>query len=249
MSRDQGPRPPAVRWPALFTSGQSAEVALPGFVNQPRESLDQSGLDRAFVDACRRAFSGLAGRLPDTGVVAVTSPYRGEGRSSVAAGLAIALSRETEGRVLLADFDVSRPSLARRFGVDPEPGVVDHLEDRAALRVIGGGPSRRLWLLPAGTPPRNGLSRFVHLVSVSGFFDSCRQAFAWTVLDLPPLLDNPEAALLVRSADACVLVGRYRTTAVNAVSRAAEMIPPDCPTGFVLTEDTSRVPAWIARLL
>lgn len=239
----------AAGWRQLFASARTGEAGLPGYVTQPRESLDQTGLDRAFVEACRRAFSGLANRLPDAGVVAITSPYRGEGRSSVAAGLAIALSRETAGRVLLADFDVLRPSLAKRFGVHPEPGVVDHLEERAALRIIGGGPSRRLWLLPAGSRPAGGMSRFAHLLSVSGFFESCRQAFAWTVLDLPALLDNPEAAIMIRSADACIMVGRYRSTALNAVSRAAELVPPDCPTGFVMTEDTSRVPAWIARLL
>jgi MinD-like ATPase involved in chromosome partitioning or flagellar assembly len=161
----------------------------------------------------------------------------------------VALSREIEGRVLLADFDVARPSLAKRFGVHPEPGVVDHLEERASLRVIGGGPSRRLWLLPAGSRPQGGLTRFLHLLTVSGFFDSCRQAFTWTVLDLPPLLESPEAAVLVRSADGCILVGRYRSTAINAVSRAAELIPVDCPTGFVMTDDASRVPGWIARLL
>lgn len=240
---------PGVSWPDLFASARTGGAGIPGYVAQPRESLQQSGLDRNFVEACRRAFSGLANRLPDAGVVAVTSSYRGEGRSSVAAGLAVGLSRETEGRVLLADLDVARPSLASRFGVHPEPGVAEHLEDGASLRVIGGGPSRKLWLLPAGSRPKGGTSRFVHLLSISGFYESCRQAFSWTVLDLPPLLDNPEAAMLVRQADGCILVGRYRSTALNAVSRAAELIPADCPTGFVMTEDTSRVPGWIARLL
>jgi len=56
-------------------------------------------------------------------------------------------------------------------------------------------------------------------------------------------------AMLVRQADACILVGRYRSTALNAVSRTAELIPADCPTGFVMTQDTSRVPGWISRLL
>jgi len=177
MSAGHGIAQAGVGWPELFASARAGEAGLPGYVAQPRESLEQSGLDRGFVEACRRAFSGLANRLPDAGVVAVTSPYRGEGRSSVAAGLAVGLSRETEGRVLLADLDVARPSLAGRFGVHPEPGVVDHLEDRAALRVIGGGPGRRLWLLPAGSRPRGGMSRFVHLLSVSGFFDSCPAGF------------------------------------------------------------------------
>jgi hypothetical protein len=102
--------------------------------------------------------------------------------------LAVALSGETEARVMLAAFDVSRPSLAKRFGVHPEPGAVDRLKQSATMRVIGGGPSGRLGSLPAGSRPRGGMSRFVHLVSVSDFFESCRQAFGWTVLDLPVFL-------------------------------------------------------------
>ena len=218
-------------------------------MTQPLESLGGPGLDRAFVDACRRSFIGLSNRLPEGGIVAVTSAYRGEGRSTVAAGLAVSLSRESQGRVLLADLDVQRPCLAERFGVHPEPGVVDQLEESSTLRIVGGGPSRRLWLLPSGARPVGGISRFVHQLLESGFFAQSRGAFDWVVLDLPPLLDNPEAALLVSASDACILVGRYRSTAVNAVSRAAELIPPDCPTGFLMTEDSSRVPSWIARLL
>ena len=101
MSAGHGIAQAGVGWPELFASARAGEAGLPGYVAQPRESLEQSGLDRGFVEACRRAFSGLANRLPDAGVVAVTSPYRGEGRSSVAAGLAAL--RSDDGIVLVHD--------------------------------------------------------------------------------------------------------------------------------------------------
>jgi hypothetical protein len=135
--------------------------------------------------------------------------------------LAVALSGETEARVLLAAFDVSRPSLAKRFGVHPEPGAVDHLEQSATMRVIGGGPSGAARVAPRREPaarrhepfrpPRVGL-RLLRELPAGVRLDSARPA---------GFLDNPDAAILVRFADTGILFRPYRSTAVNAVSRAA----------------------------
>jgi Mrp family chromosome partitioning ATPase len=221
---------------------------LPGFASQPRESLGRPALSVEFVDSCRMAFAGLASRMDRGGAIAVCSPHRGEGRTSVAAGLALGIARDTESPVMLLDLDFVRPSLAKVFGIAVTPGLGDFLEEREPLRIVTGGPGRSLCLLPAGSrtgPP----ARLFHTVLRSDLIAACRERYPWIVLDLPPLLDSPEASLLLALADANLLLGRYCQTPVASLRRTLELLRPDRPTGFLVTSDRSRIPSWIRRLL
>jgi len=240
----------ASSWRGALEEAAAGARPLPGgYILKPRESLGQPvGLDRIFVERCRAAFSNL-NRMLSQGVIAVASPHRNEGRTSVAAGLALALAHDTERQVLLADLDLRHPGQGSLFDVPDGPGLSDYIEQDAVLRLVGGGPGRRLWLLTAGTTEPAQVVRLVHQLADGEFFTGCRQAFPWTVLDLPPLLETPEAAYLAGLADACLLVGRYRRTSIHALSRASALIPAERPTGFLMTANSSRVPSWINRLL
>jgi len=235
-------------WREAIDGATAGVVAPHGYVLKPRESLGQPDLDRIFFERCREAFAKL-NRMVGQGVIAVVSPYRSEGRSSVAAGLALSLVQDLERQVLLVDLDLRRPGQGVLFDVNDSPGIVEYLANDAPLRLTAGGVARRLWLLTAGATTGDHIARVAHLVADSGFFAACRENFAWTVVDLPPLLETSEASYLAGFADACVLVGRYRRTSIHTLSRALALIPSDRPTGFVLTGNHSRVPAWINRLI
>ena len=238
----------ASSWHDALVAATAPVPALRGYAIAPRASLGLPDLDRVFLESCREAFAKLR-QMVDQGVIAVVSPHRDEGRSSVAAGLALSLVQDLERQVLLVDLDLRRPQQADLFNIDDSPGLVEFLEGDARLRLTAGGASRRLWVLTAGTTDGVQVSRMAHLVADSGFLDGCRRFFPWTVVDLPPLLETSEASYLAGLADACVLVGRYRRTSIYALSRALAMIPSDRPTGFMMTASTSRVPGWIKRLI
>lgn len=185
----------------------------------------------------------------DGGIIGVVSPHRGDGRSTVAAGLALTLARETEGPVLLVDLDVERPAQATRFGAAPEPGLRDCVDAPRRLRPAAVQVGRRLWLVPTGGGTPMESLRALEGVAGSGLLDECRASFTWTVLDLPPFLDTPSAvAPVVTGSDCCVLVGRHRGTRVDALTRTAALLNRPV-VGFALTADRSRVPAWISRCL
>ena len=235
-------------WRDDLNGATTGTVAPHGYVLKPSESLVQPELDRIFLERCREAFAKL-NRMVGQGVIAVVSPHRSEGRSSVAAGLALSLAQDLERQVLLVDLDLRRPGQGVLFDVNDSPGMVEYLDNDAPLRLTAGGTSRRLWLLTAGETTGDHVARIAHLVAHSEFLTACREQFGWTVVDLPPLLETSEASYLAGLADACVLVGRYRRTSIHALTRALALIPNDRPTGFVLTGNHSRVPAWINRLI
>lgn len=235
-------------WRKDLEQATSGVLSPHGYVIKPKESLGQPELSRAFLERCREAFARL-NRIAGEGVIAVVSPHREEGRTSVAAGLALSLVNDLERQVLLVDLDLRRPGQGELFNVVDSPGIVEYIDEDVPLRLVGGGTGRRLWLLNAGAGSADHESRIAHHLADSEFFWGCRQAFAWTVVDLPPLLETPEAAYLAGLADACLLVGRYRSTSIHALARALAMIPAERPTGFLMTANSSRVPGWINRLI
>ena len=89
--------------------------------------------------------------------VAIVSPQHGDGKSYVAANLAIAFS-QLGGRTLLLDADLRQPRQHELFGVDNSSGLSSILSGRETDRVvhpIAGLPS--LYVLPVGTLPPNPL--------------------------------------------------------------------------------------------
>jgi Mrp family chromosome partitioning ATPase len=220
---------------------------LPGFARHPRESLSPPRLERRLIDNCAAAFARLVSTPTRGGVIAVTSPNRGEGRSTIAAALAIGIARDFDNDTLLLDLDFERPRLADLFRVAANPGLADFVDGNAKLRLIAGSTGRRLWLAPAGRsnsePPR-----LCHDLIETGLMAGLRDRFGWIVLDLPPL-PEPAAQVSAGMADFYLFLGRHRSTTHSAIKRMLSLAGGDRPAGFLLTGDQSQIPSWIKRLL
>ena len=165
----------------------------------------------------------------------VTSASPGDGRSSVALGLAHALAEGDRRRVLLAELDLSRPSLDRTFSLaPPETGLRQFLEgdggDLVTLRRLSPGS---VWLLSAG---EGGASLPGALASprLTALLKSADRVFDYAVLDCPPLLAGPEAPGVQERLDGTVFVVRARHTRREAVREAARLLDPERLCGYVL---------------
>lgn len=64
--------------------------------------------------------------------VAITSPTPGCGKTMVALNLAFSLARASANRVVLVDFDLRKPAVARTLGVTADASIGDYLEGNAA---------------------------------------------------------------------------------------------------------------------
>src|SRR6185436_18338695 len=84
----------------------------------------------------------------------VTSSESGEGKTVIAANLAVSLARLNQ-RVLLIDADLRRPRLHEIFGGDEGPGLTDVLLGKASNAAFRKTNVSRLWLMPAGRPCSN----------------------------------------------------------------------------------------------
>jgi Mrp family chromosome partitioning ATPase len=238
----------ADRFRVAAASAMGEPSRIKGFATQRREVLGRVAFDQDFINRCRNAFLGLVQGLGSRGIIAVVSPYRGEGRSSVAAGLALAIASDTGATVALMDLDFEKPRQAELFRVADSPGLAEHLEGGDRVRVVPGQPGGRLWLVPAGTR-RLDAARLCHQVSTGRLPSICLEFADWVVLDLPPILESPEAAPLAELADGFLLVGRYQVTPIASLEQVADRLPAGRKAGLLMTADTSGIPKWLRRLL
>jgi capsular exopolysaccharide synthesis family protein len=187
-------------------------------------------------------------------LIMVTSAEPDDERPIVSANLAIAFARA--GRhVILADLDLRNPSLARLFGVRPEPGVTDVALGTArrsrALAELpvgpvatnGGGPNgngatptARLEVLVAGHPPPEG-SEFVSTHGFAELLIGLRQRADLVVLDAPPMLSSGDAIALGTQAEGLIVVVRRNTVRRQTLDelRRVLAVSPAAKLGVVVT--------------
>ena len=172
--------------------------------------------------------------------LAVVSTRSGDGRSFVAANLAIAFSQlGANTNTLLVDADLRRPCQHALFGLQgkpgpsgvrglPEtsslPGLADLLAGRATRHVVRKVPHLPgLHVLPAGAPPPNPLELLQrpHLAVLLG--DVVR-AFDYVIVDTPAAAAGADARVVAAACGAALAVARKDHTPMAALQVLADAV-------------------------
>jgi capsular exopolysaccharide synthesis family protein len=137
----------------------------------------------------------------------VTSPERGDGKTTCASNLAISIAQASR-RVLLVDADMRAPMQDLIFSMNGRVGLGNVLQGKdelpAAIRHTG---IENLDLLPAGIAGRNP-SELLNSQRFLDLLDLLAEQYDHVVIDSPPLLAVTDARIIAASADATVLVLR-----------------------------------------
>ena len=162
---------------------------------------EQTVLDA--VDACRTMLLDQSD-VPGSKVIMVTSAVPGEGKTTLAAQLALSLARAGY-RTLLIDGDVRQPGVHMAFGRPAGPGLVDALRQlQAAPHVIHSGPHPNLQIVPAGeSHPQEVVALLQH--RLGHLLEQWRPKYEVILIDTPPLFTVPDAMVIGRHADGTIL--------------------------------------------
>ncbi|WNO06260.1 chain length determinant protein tyrosine kinase EpsG [Rhodoferax mekongensis] len=163
---------------------------------------------------------------PARKVMAIVSPGSGEGRSFVAANLAIVFAQQGE-RTLLIDADMrSKPERSQHslFKLGKSAGLSAILANRAGLEVaqlIPGLPG--LAVLPAGATPPNpqellGRPAFGDLLRIAS------QQFDVIIIDTPAGAEFADAEITAARAGAALLVARKNNSLVPLASQLGQRL-------------------------
>ena len=178
------------------------------------------------MSTAAEAFRGLRTSIqfsrPDAPIetILVTSASPSEGKSTVAANLAIVMAQSGR-RTLLIDADLRRPRVDKEFGMAKSPGLTDFLSNNGMERDIMVADD--LDVLPAGSSVPNPAE---HLGSKSlrDLLAVFRDAYDLVVIDAPPVMAATDPVLLSTQVDATVVVCAAGKTKDFELQHAVEEI-------------------------
>jgi receptor protein-tyrosine kinase len=158
---------------------------------------------------------------PDRKMLSIVSPSRGEGRSYLAANLAIVFSQLGE-RTLLIDADLRNPAQHQFFKLDNAHGLSTILAGRDGFQVVQRIKNFvDLSILTTGPTPPNpqellGRSSFTVLLR------ELNEMFDVILIDTPPATDFADAQMISAQAGAAMVVVRKNFSLLDLVSRHTE---------------------------
>jgi receptor protein-tyrosine kinase len=213
-----------------ITSAKSIETAIDspvlaniGYDNDvPKHPLlTEAGSHSPRVEAFRLLRTNLQFLNLDTRPksLVITSAVPGEGKTSTATNLAIALA-QTGQRVLLVDGDLRRPKVASVLGLERSVGLTTVLVGRSELQEsIQKHASSGIYLLASGPIPPNP-TEVLQSRAAQALFDRLNDMFDMVIIDAPPLLPVSDAAIMARDVDGAILVVRHGKTTKDQLQQA-----------------------------
>ena len=196
--------------------------------------------DDATADAFRMLRTEVLMRMRQNRwrTLAVTSPNKGAGKSTVALNLAIGFAMELDQTALLVDADLRDPDLRHILELEPGPGLADYLTGKSALKEIMIHPNiGKLVLLPGGAPVVN-TSELMRSPMMADMIHelSARYPDRLIVFDVPSILQGADTLALSSYMDATILLVEECRTVRDDIERACELLRDSNLVGIVLNK-------------
>jgi len=172
----------------------------------------------------------------------VTGPTSGVGKTFTAVNLAISISLDLNQSVLLVDLDLRHPNIHEVFGIKPDYGLLDHLEEDISVSDILLNPSMpRLVLLPntrKSVEPSEQLSSpkmqqlFKELAS--------RYRSRIVIYDTPPLLNMDDAMVIMPYIDSALMVVEDGKTTKSDIQDSLRLLGATNFLGMILNKSDNQ---------
>ena len=224
---------PLQRKPADKTKGQR-----PPTITGPNRGLISSELGIVssvveqpfshFAEAIRtiKLAADLNGISTNNKVVGITSTLPDEGKSTIAAALAISIAR-AGGRVLLVDCDLRNPSLSRAIAPSANSGIIEVLSGKVALDQV---LCKEVYLSMAFLPVRSksriaDSSELLSSNAMKRLFERLRHSYDYIIVDLPPLAPLTDVRATTHLVDSYLFVVEWGGTSTSIVRHALRTAP------------------------
>jgi uncharacterized protein involved in exopolysaccharide biosynthesis/Mrp family chromosome partitioning ATPase len=239
--------------PRLGLNGHAKKLPLPRDPKAPAQALQRDEQLREtwapdhplrpFIDGLRdRALIHFGGDPHKPKLIGVTSCSQGSGVTSIAAGLAGALSETGDGNVLLLNLNFDSQAVHPFFHGELSCGLTDALE---VEKRDSGKVLNNLYVATAGNPAdpetqnlSKQLARVVPKLRVSDY--------DYIVFDLPPTTPITPTARLSGMMDLVVLVVEAEKDSQESVKQASQLLArAKAPVSAVLNKVKNPLPKWL----
>lgn len=184
-------------------------------------SSPRSGVAEAFRSI--RANLQYYGRVSGHKTILVTSLHPGEGKTFVSVNLSIILAKASK-KVILIDFDLHKPKVNKRFGIDNDIGVSSYLIGKADLSdIVKKDVVEDLDIIPAGPVPPNA-SEIIISIRTEELIEKLKQHYDYIIIDTPPLLLISDSQVLVNHVDMALFVLNSQKASRDGVKYLEEFV-------------------------
>jgi Mrp family chromosome partitioning ATPase len=180
-------------------------------------------------------------------IIGVTSAVEGEGRTTVALGVAASMAADLERPVVLIEADLTHPGLHSALGLEPQPGLSEYLRRECDLSEALRQITPTLFVLPAGDAGTDA-GRLIRQLVNADLRSRLDSSGAALVLDLPPVLASSFGVLASSMVEALIFVVRAGHSETEDVKRALERLDPVAVRSVTLNGARQGLPTWLRNL-
>jgi capsular exopolysaccharide synthesis family protein len=154
-------------------------------------------------------------------VIGIVSALPGEGKTTVAAGLA-AFVAKGGARTLLVDADLRNPSLTRALGYTNVPGLLNMVAAKSEFDDLVITDSKfRFDFLPSSTQTKpSNSSDVLNSPAMKEMLKLANNDYDYVLVDLPPILPVVDVKAVAHLFDAFVLVVEWASTSTDEILKA-----------------------------
>ncbi|MDX1764915.1 MAG: XrtA-associated tyrosine autokinase [bacterium] len=226
--------------PDNWTWGQSsAEPAIPNYTRSVFKAVDPalaeenrivtlSGKKAQVAEQYRMLRTQILMKTEGEGdnCLMVTSSVAGEGKTTTAINLAIAIAQEVHKTVLLVDADLRSPSIHKYLGLAPEKGLVHNLLEYVPLEdILVRTGVEKLSFLPAGGSLPNS-TEILRSPQMQHLILEVKERYRdrYVIFDTTPLLATADAMVLSHFMDGVVMVVQAEKTPRGDLAQSLEQL-------------------------
>ncbi|MGB8399552.1 polysaccharide biosynthesis tyrosine autokinase [Bradyrhizobium sp.] len=181
-----------------------------------------------FAEAIRtiKLVADLNGIVAANKVVGITSAIPDEGKSTIAAALALSIA-QVGGRAILVDCDFRNPSLSRAITPNANAGILEVLSGKVALdEALSKEAYQRMAFLPVYSKVRIAdSSELLSSSAMKRLFERLRHSYDYVIVDLPPLAPLADVRATTHLVDSYLLVVEWGATSAAIVQHALSRAP------------------------
>jgi Mrp family chromosome partitioning ATPase len=167
----------------------------------------------------------------DPRVILVTSAIQGEGKTTCAGNLALAIAEEGTSSVVLVEANPLRPALGTLFGVAEPPELLESASARS-YSLVAPGPRLRLAFAWCEPDPLAHVDRALLARAAADLRRSCD----YVIFDAAATLESVSVNVFAEHVDGVVLAARAKLSDKHHLERAVEALAPARVLGAVLLD-------------